>query len=83
MRGEGVGRYVILSGEGVMCMCWRGWRVVKVYIEEEGMFVVGEAFFEFTCDGAVGGADVAVDDFADDGVDVCDFGELAGAPVVE
>ena len=84
----GVGGCVVeVGGEGV----WRervkglgrgGW-VVEVNVEEEGVLVAWVSLFELSGNGAVGGADVALDDFADDDVHVGDFGEFPGAPVVE
>jgi len=74
--GEGVWR------ERVEGLGRRG-RVVEVDVEEEGVFVAWMSFLELSGDGAVGGADVALYDFADDGVDVGDLGEFPGAPVVE
>jgi hypothetical protein len=70
---------VVVRCEGVVCL-WRG--VVEVDVEEQGVLVFGEALFEFARDGAVGRADVAVDNFADDGIHVCDLGELPSCPVV-
>ena len=84
----GVGGCVVeVGGERV----WRerveglgrgGW-VVEVNVEEEGVLVAWVSLFELSGNGAVGGADVALDDFADDDVHVGDFGEFPGAPVVE
>lgn len=71
VRGERAGRDVVLGGERIVGL-WR--RVVEVDVEEEGVFVVREALLELASDGTVRGADVAVDDLADNGIDVCDLG---------
>ena len=60
----------------------RGWWVVKVDVEEEGVLVARVSLSELSGDGTVGGADVALDDFADNGVHVGDLGEFPRVPVV-
>ena len=76
VRGEGVWRERVEGLRG-------GGRVVEVDVEEEGVLIARVSLSELSGDGAVGGADVALYNFADDGVHVGDLGEFPGTPVVE
>jgi len=67
---------------------YAGWgdcrRVVEVDIEKQLLMIVFRLpFSELPRNGAVGRADVAVDDFAKNGVHVSDLSELDSAPVVQ
>ena len=68
--------------EGVEGLRGGGW-VVEVDVEEERVLVARVSFLELSGNGAVGGTDVALYDFSDDAVDIGDFGEFPGTPVVE
>lgn len=87
-RGGGVagqvgGCVVHVGGHGSWSE-WVGRWVVEVDVVEEGaVFVGGVSSLELAGDGAVGGADVGVNDLAEDTVDVCYFGKLPRVPVVQ
>ena len=58
-------------------------RVVEVDVEEELVLRVGKPLAELALDGSVAGADVVLEDFADDEAHVLDLAELRRGPVVQ